>query len=182
MKNNNIATLAVGSLILYFAYNFWFGSGIFDGVYVPQPPEGFHNLEGALAANNPEALRSVGVSDLISQFLEIVATVVSTIGMVGIAISTKLIQFIAGSFDDFGLLQPTQPTQQKQVESMGDEEFQTMLLVLGQAVLRKNAKLVIAAAEEMAGEEFLTPVVGEVELDTIQSTVAPIFPVSEDND
>ena len=179
MKNNNIVTLAVGSLMLYFAYNFWFGSGIFDGVYVPQPPEGFDNLEGALAANNPEALRSVGVSDLISQFLEIVATVVSTIGMVGIAISTKLIQFIAGSFDGFGL---PQPTQQKQVESMGDEEFQTMLLVLGQAVLRKNAKLVIAAAEEMAGEEFLTPVVGEVELDTIQSTVAPIFPVSEDND
>ena len=173
MENKKLTTMAVGAVILYVAYNFWFGSGIFDGVYVPSPPEGFDNLEGALKANDPQALRSVGVSDFISQALEIVATIISTVGMVGIAISTKLIQWISGSFN-FGGSETSSAVANSVLET-DDEEFEVMLLVLGQAVIRKNRKLTIAVAEQMAQSSFLTD---ELE---VSSEVETFFPSSDDD-
>ena len=93
--------------------------------------------------------------------------------MVGIAISTKLIQWISGSFN-FGGSEPSSAIANSALET-DDEEFEVMLLVLGQAVIRKNRKLTIAVAEQMAQSSFLTD---ELE---VSSEVETFFPSSDDD-
>ena len=175
-----LVTIVVGAIVLYFAYNFWFGSGIFAGWFEPKPPEGFTSLNEAVNLGDPQALRSAGSADLLSQGMEIILTILSTIGTVFLASIFKVIQWLSRPFEsaanNYAARRPIVKTPSpplKPVSSssphnreMGDEEFNTMLRVLGQSVIRKNKKMTIAVAEEMAGESYLTRDEGNAKIPT----------------
>ena len=161
-----LVTIVVGGIVLFFAYNFWFGSGIFAGWFEPQPPEGFTSLNEAVNLGNPQALRSAGSADLLSQGMEIILTILSTIGTVFLASIFKVIQWLARPFEsaanDYAARRPivnappTLEVNEPLKNEMGDEEFNTMIRVLGQSVIKKNKRMTIAVAEEIAGEPYLT--------------------------
>ena len=158
MKNSTerLVTIVVGIAVLFFAHQFWFGSGIFNGWFSP-------NVEsGKLGA---------GTADFFSQFLEIVLTIVSTIGTVAIAIGFKLIRRISdaihGTATEFARKPPGQSqmdqgdvrvvvkteSTKKHINKQQQADYTRVLL---QAVVEGDKGLVVAMAERINGTKFLT--------------------------
>lgn len=167
-----VVTIIVGAVVLFFAYNFWFGSGIFAGWFVPKPPEGFDTLEGALRAGNPSALRSAGSADLLSQAMEILFTILSTVGTVAIAIALKLIQWLSSPFESAAnefarRKEPSEPLFKKVSQPRGKTKgFDVYLKVVAQAIIDGDVAVIESIANKMHGEPFIQaqPIAREVEL------------------
>lgn len=166
-----VVTIIVGAVVLFFAYNFWFGSGIFAGWFVPSPPEGFDSLDGALRAGNPQALRSAGSADLLSQAMEILFTILSTVGTVAIAIALKLIQWLSRPFEsaanEFATKkESTEPAQRTKSSRSKTKGFDVYLKVVAQAIIDGDVAVIESIANKMHGEPFIQaqPVAREVEL------------------
>lgn len=168
-----IITIIVGAVVLFFAYNFWFGSGIFAGWFVPNPPEGFDTLEGALRAGNPSALRSAGSADLFSQAMEILFTILSTVGTLAIAIALKLIQWLSSPFEsaanEFAAKKQPAETTQRSRSSGGKTKtkgFDVYLKVVAQAIIDGDVAVIESIANKMHGEPFIQAqsIAREVEL------------------
>ena len=158
-----IITIAVGAIVLFFAYNFWFGSGIFAGYFAPAPPEGFDNLSAAVGAGNPQALRSAGQADLLSQFFEIVFTIVSTVGTVAIAIALKLIQWLSSPFEALAneFARRTKPMEQvplvaKSGHQLAARQRDEYCRVMMQGIVEGDVDLTIIMAEKINGSKYLT--------------------------
>lgn len=166
-----LITIIVGAVVLFLSYNFWFGSGIFAGWFVPSPPEGFDTLEGALRAGNPSALKSAGSADLLSQGIEILLTIVSTIGTVAIAIALKLIQWLSRPFEsaanEFARRKEPESASQKVNNPRGKTEgFDVYLKVVAQAIIDGDVDVIESISNKMHGEPFIQaqPIPREVEL------------------
>jgi hypothetical protein len=155
-----VVTIIVGAVVLFFAYNFWFGSGIFAGWFVPKPPAGFDTLDGALRAGNPAALRSAGSADLFSQAMEILFTILSTVGTVAIAIALKLIQWLSRPFEsaanEFAVKKESTQSLQKQISSRTKSKgFDVYLKVVAQAIIDGDVAVIESIANKMHGETFM---------------------------
>lgn len=159
MRNSleRVVTIVVGGLVLFAAYRFWFGSGIFNGWFAPSVESGKLGAGGA---------------DFMSQALEIVFTVLSTVGTVVLAIVFKLVSYIAGAFEgtaqQFARRNPV-TLQQGDVPEVGvvdsgirierphinEKQRGDYTRVLLQAVVEGDAGLVVAMAERIHGKPFL---------------------------
>lgn len=147
-KINRIVTVAVGAIVLFFAYNFWFGSGIFNGFFSSSVDD------GKLGA---------GSADFVSQFLEIIATVLSTIGTVWLAVIFKVVQWVTdafyGSANEFGrkqdrphVIADDQPT----LNHISDDMRNDMIKLLLQSVFEGNRSVTVAMAQRLNGTPYLT--------------------------
>ena len=134
MQNNKIVKMIVGAGVFLLAYNFFFGSGIFNGLFESSV------AEGKLGAGQANALTGV---------LEMVATVLSTVGGYAILAATKLIQFIIDAVSEFQGQGDDQP-------AMTERQYVDYQRVLMQAIAEKNGPLTIMMAEQIAGAKFLT--------------------------
>lgn len=154
MRNLNaierLVTLAVGCVVLYFAYQFWFGSGIFNG-YFEKPV-----ADGQLGA---------GPADFFSQLLELALTLITTVGAVVFAVGFKLIRWISNAFEGVKLMNTisdhkknnTRPTATAANDyHLSPEEFQELSNVLIAACVSGDSELFTAVAEKINGEPFLT--------------------------
>lgn len=166
-----VVTIIVGAVVLFFAYNFWFGSGIFAGWFVPSPPEGFDSLDGALRAGNPSALRAAGSADLFSQTMEILFTILSTVGTVAIAVALKLIQWLSSPFEsaanEFAAKkEPNNNSQKTPSRQSKPKGFDVYLKVVAQAIIDGDVAVIESIANKMHGEPFIQAqsVTREVEL------------------
>lgn len=175
MKNpiERLVTIVVGVAVLFFAYQFWFGSGILNGWFSP-------NVEtGKLGA---------GTADFFSQVLEIILTLVSTVGITAIAIALKLIRFITnaiqGTANEFARKPPETVTVQQgdprvtnivvdnresKPQHITPQQQADYVRVLIQAVVEGDRNLMFAMAERINGTPFLTPREVEVDAETTPS-------------
>jgi len=157
-----VITIIVGVVVLYVFYNFWFGSGIFAGWFVPPAPEGFDSLNSALNAGNPAALRSAGTADLISQALEILATIVSTVGTLFIAIAFRLIAWLSSPFESAVNSFANGPTEVTNTVNTVDvkeyqpiDGFETYMQVLAQAAIDGDVKMCGSVLNKIHQSDFI---------------------------
>lgn len=139
-----VITLVVGFFIFYLMYNFWFGSGIFNGWLEPSVSS------GKLGAGN---------ADLLSQLIEMVITVVSTVGLVGITISFKLIRWLSTPFEpllESFVKDPNEGYVSDYRRYSKVEGYDTYLKVLEQAIIDGNPNGVEFAVNKMHGSDFMT--------------------------
>lgn len=178
--------IIVGVMFLYIAYDFWVDSGVFIGYFTPEPPADFGTLSAALEADNPLALQEAGKADMLSKGTELLATVLSTIGLTFIMIVTKgssKLASIAADLWDKWQSQKTVPVnsvdawgqdaiaQQQAILPEGQtwvkrpqlppQQVSDIMRLLQQSIVDKKPELTIALAQELAGEEYITDSVDE---------------------
>ena len=143
-KNSRIVTIPVGILIFYVAYQFWFGSGIFNGFFASDVET------GKLGA---------GTADAFSQGLEILAVILSTVGGVAISISTKLVSWIGTTIEQWRTVPKPVVIDGEPinipVSTMPPQQMQELQRLLIQAVLDRDKPLTVALANKLAGTKFL---------------------------
>ena len=136
-----IVNVAVGSFIFLVAYQFWFGSGIFNGLFSQSVADG--NL-------------GAGPADLLSQLLELALTIVSTVGAFTITVLVGGIRYIVTALDGDPSTAGADTEWASDSIEMPNQQVGDYTRVLLQAVHDRDAPLTIMMAERMAGEKYIT--------------------------
>ena len=140
-----VIQIIVGVFAFYIAYNFWFGSGIFNGYFEPSVSEG--NL-------------GAGNADFLSQLLEIVFTILSTVGTVFIAVALRLIQWFATPFESAanrfaGNNEPDGEFHKVSNPRGKTKGFDVYAKVISQAIIDGDVDVIESIANKMHGEPFI---------------------------
>ena len=148
---HRLVTIVIGLIVLAISYNLWVDSGIFTSMFLPNPPEGFDSFDGALKAGNPEAVKASGIASLMAKAVELLLTLITTVGSVGIMTVTKLIPWLANPIEAvMGELQVDTDDSKPPVKG-----YKQYVMCLNQAVIDGDTDMCTAVMNKIHGKKFV---------------------------